>query len=90
MKKHSLGQAYWNAHQVYAWVYTRNPRLVVLLSDRDEGDSFDPNPIDFLAMTHRPGAEFADYAEAQKSIVSTLQEGRLQSLGRREGVGTLE
>ncbi len=88
MKKLGLGQPNWNAHQVYTWVYTRNPRLVVLLSDRDEGDSFDPNPIDFFAMTHRPGAEFANYAEAQKSIVSTLQEGRLRSLGRREGVGT--
>ena len=90
MKKHGLGQPYWNAHQVYMWVYTRNPRLVVLLSDRDEGDSFDPNPIVFRAMANRPGAEFADYAEAQEAIVSTLQEGRLRSWGRREGVGTLE
>ncbi len=90
MKKHGLGQPYWNAHQVYSWVHTRNPRLVVLLSDRDEGDSFDPNLIDFLAMANRPGAEFADYAEAQEAIVSTLQEGRLRSWGRREGVGTLE
>lgn len=90
MKKHSLGQPHWNAHQVFAWVYTRNPRLVVLLSDHDKGDSFDPNPIDFLAMSNRPGAEFADYAEAQEAIISTLQEDRLRSLGRREGVGTFE
>ncbi len=90
MKKHSRGRPYWNTLQVCSWVYTRNPRLVVLLSDRDEGNSFDPNQIDFLAMANRPGAEFADYAEAQETIVSTLQEGRLRSLGRREGVGTLE
>jgi len=90
MKKHSLGQLYWNAHQVYAWVYTRNPRLVVLLSDRDKGDSVEPSVIDFFAMGNRPGADFADYAEAQEAIVSTLQEGRLRSWGRREGVGTLE
>ena len=83
MKKHGLGQPYWNAHQVYTWVYTRNPRLVVLLSDHDERDSFDPNPIVFLAMANRPGAEFTDYAEAQEAIVSTLQEGRLRSWGRR-------
>ncbi len=91
MNKHSLGQPYWNAHQVYTWVYTRNPRLAVLLSDRDEGDFFDdPTTIDFHAMVFRPGAEFADYAEAQETIVSTLQEGRLRSWGRRDGVGTLE
>ena len=72
-------------------MYTRNLRLVVLLSDRDEGDSFDdPTTIDFNAMVFRPGAEFADYAEAQETIVSTLQEGRLRSWGRRDGVGTLE
>ena len=90
MKKHGLGQPYWNAHQIYTWVYTRNPRLVVLLSDSDEGDSVEPGITEFYAMSSRPGAEFSDYAEAQVAIVLTLQEGRLPSFGRREGTGTLE
>ena len=50
----------------------------------------DPTPLDFLAMSLRPGGEFQSNDEAEWAIHTALQADRLGCWGRRGQQGRLE